>query len=325
MRLGGRWLQRLETTLSFVNLTPTPLAATSLYPQTVDLDGSIKDMAVDPTRNITIAVVDGKQRVRVINNVTRTEIAQIATADKFTAVAIHSGKGIAYLATDNKKLSLLDLATRTVTQTIALGFDTEGIAVDPILNRAVLTTEAQDKAWILNLDTLQMVTSLTMGKNPGAVAIQTDTHIAVVASKDDDALSLIDLTTNTATLNFNQIGKPTGLAISNRYNEALVVSSDKDDLAIVQLSNPAASISAISPAQAFTGAPATTLTVTGTHFIDGAIIYFGATALATTWGSSSTLTAIVRADRKLTHWGCGQNLGLPGGSSCTHMKTAFVP
>ncbi len=278
--------------LSFVNLATNPA---SLYPQQVDLDGNIKDMAVDPTRSITVAVVSDKQRIRVINNITRTEIAQVQTSDKYVAVAIHPGKGIAYLATDNKKLSLFNLTTRTVAQTIALSFDVEGIAVDPTLNRAVLTTKDQDKAWILNLDTLQMVTSLTMAENPGAVAIQTDTHIAVVASKDDDSLSLIDLNTNTATLNFNQIDKPTGLAISNRFNKVLVVSSDKDDLAIVQLANPQASLSAISPTQVAAGASATVLTVNGAHFIDGAVAYFGATALATTWVSSSTLTAIIPA------------------------------
>jgi hypothetical protein len=26
---------------------------------------------------------------------------------------------------------------------------------------------------------------------------------------------------------------------------------------------------------------------------------------------------------KLTHWGCGQKLGLLGGSSCIHTKTVF--
>ena len=28
---------------------------------------------------------------------------------------------------------------------------------------------------------------------------------------------------------------------------------------------------------------------------------------------------------KLSQWGCGQNLGLPGGSSCIHTKTVFEP
>lgn len=89
--------------LSFVNLATQPA---SLYPQQVDLDGDIKDMAVDPTRSITVAVVSDKQHIRVISNVTRTEIAAVPTSDKYVAVAIHSGKGIAYLATDNKKLAL---------------------------------------------------------------------------------------------------------------------------------------------------------------------------------------------------------------------------
>ena len=311
--------------LSFVNLATTPA---TLYPQQVDLDGNIKDMAVDATRNITVAVVSDKQRIRVINNVTRTEIAAVQTGDKYTAVAIHAGKGIAYLTTDNKKLSLLDLTTRTITQTIGLNFAVEGIAVDPALNRAVLTTKDNDKAWILNLDTLQLVTSLAMAKNPGAVAIQTDTHIAVVASKDDDSLSLIDLNTNTATLNFNRIDKPTALAISNRFNQVLVVSSDKDDLAIVQLSNPAATISAISPTQAIAGTSTTTLTVTGAHFVDGAVVYFGATALTTTWVSSNTLTATIPA-ALLTTPGTSNvrvlNPAPAGGTSASLVFTVLFP
>ena len=32
---------------------------------------------------------------------------------------------------------------------------------------------------------------------------------------------------------------------------------------------------------------------------------------------------IVGADRKLTHRGCGQNLGLFGSSPCIHTKSAF--
>ena len=37
------------------------------------------------------------------------------------------------------------------------------------------------------------------------------------------------------------------------------------------------------------------------------------------------LFTIVSADALLTQGGCGQNLGLPEGSSCTHTKTAFAP
>ena len=35
--------------------------------------------------------------------------------------------------------------------------------------------------------------------------------------------------------------------------------------------------------------------------------------------------ATVQVHPKLILWGCGQNLGLKGDSSCTHMKTAFEP
>ncbi len=57
--------------------------------------------------------------------------------------------------------------------------------------------------------------------------------------------------------------------------------------------NPVPAITALSPAAATVGAPDTTVTVTGTGFVPSSVVYAGTTALATTFVSSTQLTAVV--------------------------------
>ena len=58
---------------------------------------------------------------------------------------------------------------------------------------------------------------------------------------------------------------------------------------------PAPTISLLNPASATAGAPDTALAVTGTNFVDGAVVVFGGTDLATTWGSATGVSATIPA------------------------------
>ncbi|MBL8510013.1 MAG: IPT/TIG domain-containing protein, partial [Betaproteobacteria bacterium] len=284
--------------LNFIDLSTTP---PSRYPSQIDLDGHIKDLAVDENRHQTIVAVTDKTRIRIIDNSTRAEIAQISTPDPIDTLAVHPGRGVAYLITTNKKLLLLDLTTRAITQTVALPYKIEAIAIDSEINRAILTTHDNDRAIILDLNNLQTLATLPLPKDPGPVAIQPDSHIAVIGSSGNDgALSLINLTTLAVSPNINRLKKPQQIAVSVRYNQAFIVNADQDDLAIVQLPNPVPVLNSIAPSStAAAGGPGTngslTLTARGQHFVDGAVILFGNTALVTTWVSPTQLTASVPA------------------------------
>ena len=61
------------------------------------------------------------------------------------------------------------------------------------------------------------------------------------------------------------------------------------------VNNPLPVISGISPAFESAGSAAFTLTVTGTGFMNGSTVYWGTTALTTTYGSATQLTAAVTA------------------------------
>ncbi|HZO56537.1 MAG TPA: IPT/TIG domain-containing protein [Bryobacteraceae bacterium] len=59
---------------------------------------------------------------------------------------------------------------------------------------------------------------------------------------------------------------------------------------------PAPAISSLSPSSAVAGAPAFTLTVSGSNFVSGSTVQWGGTALATTFVSATQLTAAVPAN-----------------------------
>jgi hypothetical protein len=59
------------------------------------------------------------------------------------------------------------------------------------------------------------------------------------------------------------------------------------------VNNPVPTITLISPTSAAVNAPDFTLTVTGTNFINGAVVRFGSNDLATTFSNSTQLTALV--------------------------------
>jgi RHS repeat-associated protein len=284
-------LRKAREEIAFVDLAAANLR---VYPERIDLPGEISALAVDSTRALTIALTNGSRRIHVVDNVSRTLVASLPANDKLDALAIHAGRGTAYLVGD-RKLLLLDLATRSLTQSISLGFKVDAIAIDEALDVAVLLSGQTDRAYVLDLAAPAIRASFALPRNPGELAIQRETHVAVVTSPESDALSLIDLQGLQATAGFSTLEKPSRLAVSARFNQALVLSAERDEIAVVQLPNPVPVLTQVVPAQAAAGTPTMTLMVHGKRFVDGAQVRFGATALATRWQSHSLLFADVPA------------------------------
>src|SRR5208337_2691421 len=76
---------------------------------------------------------------------------------------------------------------------------------------------------------------------------------------------------------------------------ASVAAPSQSGAASVTIVNPAPVVSTVSPATVNAGSGSTTLTVTGTGFCAQSVVELGSTALATTYGSATQLTAIVPA------------------------------
>lgn len=270
------------------------LVSNTLFAETVAFDRNLNAIAVDSTRALALAIADGERPVLFIDTNSRARLAD-GPADRYRALAIHSGRGVAYLATEGRELKVMDLATRAITATLELGFKANAIAVDEALDKAVITTDSGNNAHVLNLATLALEANHTLPKHPGALALQPDTHVAVIASRESDKLSLLDLTTNTLTPGFTSVDKPHALAVSARYNEALVLSGERDEVAFVQLPNPVPVLESLSPSEASAGSAAFVLTINGKGFIEATRAFFGSTQLATRWVSATRLEADVTA------------------------------
>jgi len=63
---------------------------------------------------------------------------------------------------------------------------------------------------------------------------------------------------------------------------------------------PAAVLTTVAPATVAHGAPNTTITLTGTGFVSGAVVKAGAASLATTFVSATSLTAVIPAASLVT-------------------------
>ncbi|MGH7336370.1 MAG: IPT/TIG domain-containing protein, partial [Myxococcota bacterium] len=270
------------------------LVGNTLFAESVEYDKNLNAVAVDATRSLALAIADADRPVLFVNIDTRTRLAD-GPADRYRALAVHSARGVAYLATDDRKLKVMDLGTRALTATLELGFKVNAIAVDEGLDKAVLTTDSDDKAHVLNLATLQLEANHVVPKHPSGVSIQPDTHVAVIASRESDKLSLLDLASNTLTPGFTSIDKVHTAAVSGRYNLAVALSGEKDEVAFVQLPNPVPVLESLAPMQAAAGSPALTIALTGNGFTDQSRVYFGETELVTRWQSTTQLEADVTA------------------------------
>ena len=270
------------------------LVSNTLFAETIAFDRNLNAIAVDATRSLALAIADGERPVLFIDTNSRTRLAD-GPEDRYRALAIHSGRGVAYLATEDRQLKVMDLATRAITATVDLDFKANAIAVDEALDKAVLSTGTGDKVHVLDLVTLQLTASHTLPRNPGALSLQPDTHVVVIASRESDKLSLVDLTTNALTSGFTSIEKPHALAVSGRYNQALVLSGERDEVAFIELPNPVPVLETLDPAQASAGSPAFVLSINGRGFVEASRVFFGGTQLATRWVSATRLEADVPA------------------------------
>lgn len=247
------------------------LASKALLPNIINLDQEPTAIAVDPTRHLAVVVVDKKDQLLIVDTNTRTLLSTLNTKGKFMDVAVHSGRGKAYVVNQEKdtgEIVVLDLATRTVTGIIAVTKHAQSLVIDEALDRAVVAIEEQDKLEVVDLQTNRVIASYPLTKHPRSLALNPMTHIVVVAAKDSDQIALLNLNTSTVTPNFAPLEKPLRVAVTTRYNQALAVSSEKGEILFIPLPNPEPTLTELVP----NSTPQTTsLTIlaTGDQFIDG--------------------------------------------------------
>lgn len=279
--------------IRFVDLAP---ASPVLLKDVVNVGAEVFALAADPVGKRSLVLVNDSQGIRIISHATRQQIASLATSEVFRSIAIHAQGGRAYLLSDQRRLSVLDLASLQFVQSLTLDFEPGSIALDEALNLAAITSPRENVLRILDLNTMAFTRAVDLPRHPGHLAVHPDFHTVVVASKESDALSLVDLVDPAVeTQQLTAVERPFSVAVANRLNQALVLSGEKDDLFFVSLPTPKPALTALLPAQAASGSPALVLKAQGYRFSPSSLVHWNGAPLTTRYKDAQNLEADVPA------------------------------
>jgi len=142
--------------------------------------------------------------------------------------------------TGSNSISVVDLTPGTVTfgtvtATIAVGTNPQGVAVIPRLGRAVVTNHDSNNASLVDLVGGTVTSTVTVGTAPVGVAVNQDTLTAVVADSGSNTIHLFAADTGGAATSLAVDQQPVAVAIDPTRNEAAVAQAAQNNVAIVSL------------------------------------------------------------------------------------------
>jgi YVTN family beta-propeller protein len=133
-------------------------------------------------------------------------------------------------------VSAIDLATNTVTATIAVAADPYAMAVDPVTGTVYVTSVngfAGGSVSVIDEATGTVTATIAVGAEPEAVAVDPTTGTVYVASDDASSLSVIDEATDTVTATIPNVGfGPMGLAVDPTTG-TIYATSGEDSLSMI--------------------------------------------------------------------------------------------
>ncbi len=197
-------------------------------------------------RNPAAAVPLATTNLAVQPTVGPSVLATIPVGATPAAIAVNAATGVAVVANrGDNTISLIDLATNTVTNTVPVGTAPMGVAVDSERNVAVVVNNGSNNISIVNLATASVVATLASPTTPGAagscqaagpnpvtdpaianqtvraVGVNPLTGLALVANACSNTATVVDLSTNT--LAGTVTGTGAGLGIGTGANTAVAV------------------------------------------------------------------------------------------------------
>ena len=94
---------------------------------------------------------------------------------------------------------MIDGTTNTVTATIAVGSDPDGVAVDPATDTVYVTNQDGNTVSVIDGATNTVTATIAVGSDPNGVAVDPSTDTVYVANAATTRVSVIDGATNTVT------------------------------------------------------------------------------------------------------------------------------
>ncbi|MFZ3090030.1 MAG: hypothetical protein WA240_05320, partial [Nitrospirota bacterium] len=240
-------------------------------------------IAVDQVNHIVLVTNHKDGTVSIIDLATHTILDTIPVGKEPKDIAIDPELKLALVvhekgqpeAEDKEKeeedkkeyaVSVIDLNTHQVRDTIPVGKKPQAIDINPEAHIAVITNEKENSITVIDLKTWQK-TAIPTCKHPEDIAINQLDNDVLVICEEDKSLLIIDLNTNTILKEYVINKKAEGIAVNNYTNIAGIIDEKEDTLTLLQLSNPIPYINAINPAILYREGSNIRITIEGSYFL----------------------------------------------------------
>lgn len=152
-----------------------------------------------------------------------------------SAVALDTDARLAYItAWDGYEVSVVDLTTHEVTDSIAVGVAPYDIEIVPG-GTAYVTNWGSDDVSVIDLDARSVVGTIPVGDRPVGLTLSADGTAAYVTNSGSDDVSILDLVTLTVTGRVEVGTAPHDVAVTSDGTTAYVANAESDDVSIVDL------------------------------------------------------------------------------------------
>lgn len=185
-----------------------------------------------------IASVNGTAEVRVVEELQRAYLPLVMKSASPTSTAAAIGPELKVEPTPTWQLltpSTLGLVgtgeAPQLVDRISLGVEPRGIAIDPLAQRAYVTTESG--LAIVDLEGSRSVTTVPLGGDPQGVAINPSTNRAYVALSGEGGLAVMDGLEGQKLAVVTGLKRPRGVAVNPTANRIYVTDTGADRLVVI--------------------------------------------------------------------------------------------
>ncbi len=136
------------------------------------------------------------------------------------------------------QVSVIDCATNTVTSTILILGDPVQIAYDAVNNRMYLTSDSNDKVFVINCATNAVIgTSIAVGVSPQGIAYNSSDGTMYVCNSGSADVTVINCSTNTVVGTTISVGtQPSFIAYDVANDRMYVTNLSSDNVSVINCS-----------------------------------------------------------------------------------------
>jgi YVTN family beta-propeller protein len=215
-----------------VRLDEAPVTTTRLSAR--HLQATVPPDMLDRARRYVVDVENPGPVRSNVSDLLVVKAVTVGTAPR--GVAIDPTSNLVVVANSGSNdVSLVDLATETVTETIAVGTSPHGVAVMPRFGRAVVTNRGSSTASLIDFATAAVTATADVGAEPTGVAISPDTGDAIIANSSSNTISIFSAIAGPPTDTFATDLRPVAAAVDTRRNEVAIVHATQNTISVFSL------------------------------------------------------------------------------------------